>query len=153
MFSFQGTASYLPEDYIRSRHLTFAVDTFSYGIFLFELVSGRPPSFQPPGLGLRMRDILLERDTPGEWVDKLISDDITPWPNCLFFLGKDCAQSQCRKRPSMARVLSALEKLHKMPSSLALQCYYDAKKNEVRCLLVKQQKILPFSINPKSLLW
>ena len=47
--SVQGTASYLPDDYVRSRHLTAAVDTFCYGIFLFELVTAKSPSWHPPG--------------------------------------------------------------------------------------------------------
>ena len=36
--SLQGTMSYLPDDYCRSRQLTEQVDTFCYGILLFELV-------------------------------------------------------------------------------------------------------------------
>ncbi len=38
----QGTRIYLPDDYVRNNQLTAEVDTFSYGIFLFELVI---PSF------------------------------------------------------------------------------------------------------------
>ena len=37
--SLQGTMSYLPDDYVRSRQLTEQVDTFCFGIVLFELVS------------------------------------------------------------------------------------------------------------------
>ena len=36
--SLQGTMSYLPDDYCRSRQLTEQVDTFCYGMLLFELV-------------------------------------------------------------------------------------------------------------------
>ena len=36
--SVQGTKSYLPDDYCRSRQLTEQVDTFCYGMLLFELV-------------------------------------------------------------------------------------------------------------------
>ena len=36
--SLQGTMSYLPDDYCRNRQLTEQVDTFCYGMFLFELV-------------------------------------------------------------------------------------------------------------------
>ena len=43
--------AYLPIDYIRSRELCPAVDTFCYGIFMFELVCGRSPSHRPPGQG------------------------------------------------------------------------------------------------------
>lgn len=37
----KGTQAYLPEDYIRSHQLTAAVDTFCYGIFMFELVCAK----------------------------------------------------------------------------------------------------------------
>ena len=36
-----GTYSYLPDDYMRSFQLHPAVDTFCYGITLFELVTGQ----------------------------------------------------------------------------------------------------------------
>ena len=36
--SLQGTMSYLPDDYCRSHQLTTQVDTFCYGMLLFELV-------------------------------------------------------------------------------------------------------------------
>ena len=36
-----GTNSYLPDDYVRSFHLHPAVDTYCYGITLFELVTGQ----------------------------------------------------------------------------------------------------------------
>ncbi len=44
----KGTQAYLPEDYIRSHKLGPEVDTFCYGIFMFELVSARSPSMIPP---------------------------------------------------------------------------------------------------------
>ena len=53
--SVQGTAAYLPLDYVRSRHLTPAVDTFCYGIFLFELVSGKSPSWTDPKTNTTIR--------------------------------------------------------------------------------------------------
>ncbi len=37
--------AYLPDDYIRSHQLTFAVDTFCFGIFMFELVCARCTTF------------------------------------------------------------------------------------------------------------
>ena len=43
-----GTPSYLPEDFKRSAHLTYAVDTYAYGMLLFELVTGKPPNWESP---------------------------------------------------------------------------------------------------------
>lgn len=41
-----GTPSYLPDDYLRTRNLTYAVDTYSFGMVLFELVTCKLPSWQ-----------------------------------------------------------------------------------------------------------
>jgi hypothetical protein len=80
-----------------------------------------------------MRDIMLSRDDPGEWVDPAcVEMNVTLWPKCLFFLGRDCAKSNRRLRPEMMHVFNALEKLHKSPMPLALQSYYDAKSNAVQ---------------------
>ncbi len=67
----KGTQAYLPEDYIRSKELAPAVDTFCYGILMFELVCGKSPSFKPipEDPSQRIRDIMLEINTPGQWVD------------------------------------------------------------------------------------
>merc|ERR1711956_201426 len=43
-----GTDWYLPDDYRRSFDLKYAVDTFCYGMFLFDLVTGKSPSVKDP---------------------------------------------------------------------------------------------------------
>ena len=42
----QGTSWYLPDDYLRNFQLHVAVDTFCYGITLFELVTGKALFFK-----------------------------------------------------------------------------------------------------------
>lgn len=109
--SVQGTLAYLPCDYVRSRHLTPAVDTFCFGILLHELVSGKSPSFTDPATNNTMRDILLGADNlPEPWVDPAVAR-VGPWPHHLFRLGKDCARLMRRQRPDMSSVLSAMEAL------------------------------------------
>ena len=80
----KGTQVYLPLDYIRGRELCPAVDTFCFGIFMFELVCGRSPSYKPTGEGvnpegLNMREIFTDlHETEGyatkidRWVDDKI---------------------------------------------------------------------------------
>lgn len=66
----KGTQAYLPDDYMRSRELCPAVDTFCFGIFMFELVCGHSPSYVPnPSNNFKMREIMLDINVPGEWVD------------------------------------------------------------------------------------
>ena len=129
-FLFQGTAAYLPEDYCRDRQLTDGVDIFCYGLFLFELVTGKSPSFIPSMIGLRMRDIMLTCIDPEEWFDPACQEAST-WPLYLFLIGRDCTQSNRRKRAKMAKVFTSLEKLHNSPMMLTLQSYYDATSSEV----------------------
>ena len=143
--SVQGTASYLPLDYVRSRHLTLAVDTFCYGIVMFELVSGKSPSWTDPQTGKSMRDIMLDAQDPGPWIDGAPDDPPGRWPHCLFFLGRDCTKSNRRKRPEMRHVLSSVESLHQNPALRDIFMAYPKADNESESCLVSQ---LAFS-NPQ----
>ena len=118
-----GTKHYLPEDFMRHGKLTPEVDTFSFGIFLFELVSGKGPSVK---VGKStVREIMLDPDhlDPSEMVDRnygasaMLPDPMqSKWPVCLYRLGKDCTKSHRRDRPQMIKVFSALDFLYKHPS-------------------------------------
>ena len=41
--SIHGTKWYLPEDFLRTKTLTVTVDTYSFGVVLFDMVTGRSP--------------------------------------------------------------------------------------------------------------
>ena len=121
----KGTRVYLPNDYIKSGQLNVFVDTFCFGIFLLELVTGHSPAFIPrnedypsrPGDPVNphlenIRELMLESKN----LDPRLVDSTTPrtfmkWPELLFFLGKDCAHKFRQKRPAMKDVLNALERL------------------------------------------
>lgn len=124
----KGTEAYLPEDYIRSHELTPAVDTFCYGIFMFELVTAKSPSFliDRPN-NRRMREALLASEQPDQWIDPNLEKNC--WANILFYMGLDCAKKSRKARPPMREVLKALESLYGHQSSaMALQIYYDETK-------------------------
>ena len=104
-----------------------AVDTFCFGMFLFELVTGKPPSWRPSGSSETIREILLDASGPGEWVDKLTIED-SRWSDSLFVVGKDCTKELRRRRPLMSKVLSDLEQFYK---SLEIQEFQDANNREV----------------------
>ncbi|TRY79309.1 hypothetical protein TCAL_06053 [Tigriopus californicus] len=124
----KGTEAYLPEDYIRSHELTPAVDTFCYGIFMFELVTAKSPSFLIDRTrNMRMREALLGSEQPDQWLDPNLERNC--WANILFYMGLDCAKKSRRARPPMTEVLKALESLYGHQSSaMALQIYYDETK-------------------------
>lgn len=124
-----GTEFYLPNDYRRSHELTPAVDTFCFGILLFELVSGKSPSARDPSSRMYMRDSMLRASTVTNHVDPKVGHD--NWAPILFSLGKDCTRDNWRDRPSMEKVHCALEKLITMiaskPSTFVLQTFYDER--------------------------
>ena len=76
-----GTEHYLPPDFRRNKELHVAVDTYCYGIFLFELVTGKKPSWIDPTSSRRsqtMRDIMLREDSiPITYVDENL--DYSDW--------------------------------------------------------------------------
>ena len=97
--------------------------TFSFKLDSVNLAKSKNIYFI--GDNTRLRDIMLEALTPGEWVDKTPKEEVNPWPKCLFFLGRDCANANRKSRPEMSHVLFALEQLQKSPSSLAIQVQWD----------------------------
>ncbi|XP_069988358.1 uncharacterized protein [Penaeus vannamei] len=105
-----GTKPYLPADYLRSKKLSVKVDTYSYGIVLFELCTG-----------LRAYDEKRER---GKFLKELVDDtaneetlrDRNAGPELdgevfkmLFKLGRDCVKLISTKRPDMTTVFKELE--------------------------------------------
>lgn len=129
----QGTAIYLPDDYKRSRQLTVQVDTFCFGIFMFELVTGKSPSWTDPISRDNIRDMLIDAASPEPWVDKTV--DFSIWSKLLFLLGRDCTKKRRKDRPSMNKVLTALEQLSKSSFPLQLQLYYDDQNRDKKLLV------------------
>ena len=41
--SIHGTKWYLPDDFLRTKNLRVTVDTYSFGVVLFDMVTGRSP--------------------------------------------------------------------------------------------------------------
>ena len=110
------------------------MDTFCYGIFLFDLVTGRSPSFKDPKTNKHMRDIMLKKpftDPIDEYVDKNVGYNL--WAKFLFAFGKDCTNKFSKHRPKMGSVNDALESLIRgQPPPLTLQIYHDKKKDNTK---------------------
>ena len=121
-----GTEPYLPDDYKRNHELHFGVDTFCFGIFLFELATGKSPSFQKGKY--TMRDIMTMPSTKtiNDYVDPNVGMD--KWAAVFFELGKECAHKIRSRRPDMNSVKLAIERLiRNIPESMVLQQYHDER--------------------------
>ena len=151
-----GTKHYLPEDFMRNGQLGPEVDTFSYGILLFELVSGKGPSIKVGNS--TVREIMLNpnnEDLETSMVDRNYGEmEVLPdpmqskWPVCLYRLGKDCTKSRRKDRPPMSKVFSALDFLHKHPS-LQDKAIVE-KEEEESCMMVQFPAPIPTILNDEE---
>ncbi|XP_017888513.1 serine/threonine-protein kinase pelle [Ceratina calcarata] len=108
-----GTRPYLPEEFLHGRKLSTKVDTYSYGIVLFELATGLP-AYDESRLENRFlkdfidswenKDLLLLIDKKAGEKDKQVY-------NNLIVLGKWCANRMVQNRPEMDHVFKKLNDL------------------------------------------
>ncbi|KAG1670935.1 Serine/threonine-protein kinase pelle [Nymphon striatum] len=146
-----GTQYYLPEEYLRSRKLSTKVDTYSFGIVLFEIGSGLRCYEGKRSNRKPLLDVVYEnQDNISELRDKKAGEKHSDWFYQLIELGMECTSSSKKKRPEMVQVLQKLEftwqeeelkekarKISRTGQSLpsdhdlppvAVQAYYDERK-------------------------
>ena len=112
-----GTSVYLPAEYLRDRKLSPAVDTYSYGIVVLEMATGRR-AYDGKKLLIDVVDDELkagETDASREGAIKLKDSRVSnldpnpesssAWFHSLITLGTDCANKVKKKRPAMNQVL------------------------------------------------
>lgn len=115
--SIHGTSVYLPEEYLRHRILSPAVDVYSYGIVLLEMGTGKR-AFDGKRLLINRVEDQTRSLSKGEigygLKDPLLSDEsnegLKIWFELLIKLGLDCAHRIKKKRPDMGQVLSRYAK-------------------------------------------
>ncbi|XP_054002366.1 serine/threonine-protein kinase pelle isoform X3 [Hylaeus anthracinus] len=108
-----GTRPYLPEEFLHGRKLSTKVDTYSYGIVLFELATGLPAYDDS-----RLENKFL-KDFIDSWEDRylpLLIDNKAGEKdkqvyNNLMFLGKWCTNHMAQNRPEMDYVFKKLNDL------------------------------------------
>ncbi|XP_024894107.1 serine/threonine-protein kinase pelle-like isoform X2 [Temnothorax curvispinosus] len=107
-----GTRPYLPEEFLRDKKLSTKIDTYSYGIVLFEMATGlrayddsRPEKKLLGDLieAWKDKDISLLMDKKGGEENKQVYSN-------LISIGKGCSNGSAQKRPEMELVFQILNK-------------------------------------------
>ncbi|XP_063238395.1 serine/threonine-protein kinase pelle-like isoform X2 [Bacillus rossius redtenbacheri] len=117
-----GTRPYLPEEFLRSRQFSVKVDTYSFGVVLFELCTGlRAYQQDRPNKYLKEHvEGWSEAQLP-QLLDRRAPDDDHGVFLGLVMLGKCCVARQPRRRPDMVGVLRAVRELVSATEPLRLQ--------------------------------
>ncbi|XP_059614331.1 serine/threonine-protein kinase pelle [Phlebotomus argentipes] len=106
-----GTKPYLPVEFLANRSLSTKVDTFSYGVVLFELVTGlraydhkRSHKF----LTKHIMSACAENASIDQLIDKTVPADDNTKRACsmIINLGRYCTADRPEDRPEMVKVLS-----------------------------------------------
>ena len=108
-----GTRPYLPEEFLHGRKLSTKVDTYSYGIVLFELGTGLPAYDDSRLENKFLKDFIdswKDKDLPLLIDGKAGETDKQVYSN-LMVLGKWCANRMAQNRPEMDYVFKKLNDL------------------------------------------
>ncbi|XP_033338901.1 serine/threonine-protein kinase pelle isoform X1 [Megalopta genalis] len=108
-----GTRPYLPEEFLYGRKLSTKVDTYSFGIVLFELATGLPAYDDSRSENKFLKDFI------DHWhdrelhllIDKKAGEKDRQVYNNLILLGKWCANRMAQNRPEMDIVFKKLNDL------------------------------------------
>ncbi|KAK7078657.1 Interleukin-1 receptor-associated kinase 1 [Halocaridina rubra] len=105
-----GTKPYLPADYLRSKKLSVKVDTYSYGVVLFELCTGLRAYDENRKEGSKLLKELID-DTDD--IESLRDQNLRSVPDDQIFgtlstLAKECVAHKPSKRPDMKIVFDDL---------------------------------------------
>lgn len=108
-----GTRPYLPEEFLHGRKLSTKVDTYSYGIVLFELATGLSAYDDSRLENKFLKDFIdswEDKDLP-LLIDKKAGEKDKQVYNNLMVLGKWCANRMAQNRPEMDYVFKKLNDL------------------------------------------
>jgi len=108
----QGTRPYLPEEYIFGRNLSTKIDTYSYGIVLFELATGLPAYDKTRSTNKRLKEYVDSFDERNMFIikDKQAGETFTDVFTYLIRLGKWCSNKLAEDRPEMTVVYEKFKK-------------------------------------------
>lgn len=105
-----GTRPYLPDEFLRGNNFSTKVDTYSFGVVLFEIATSllphsehREEKFLKEYVVNYEGNIMDLKDKKAEGYDSCFMSIIN--------IGKMCVRKQARERPKMVKVLEDLEKV------------------------------------------
>lgn len=107
-----GTRPYLPNEFLRAKQISTKVDTYSYGVVLFEIATGlsaysdnRPNKFLYEHVENFEGDLIGLKDSkPGPDNDHYFLH--------VIHIGKACISKRARDRPEMRVVLIQMESIN-----------------------------------------
>ncbi|XP_011494581.1 PREDICTED: serine/threonine-protein kinase pelle [Ceratosolen solmsi marchali] len=107
----QGTRPYLPEEYIFGRCLSTKIDTYSYGIVLFELATGLSAYDKSRPTNKRLKEYIDNFDDSDLHLlkDKRAGEKYEEAYKYLMSLGKWCSNKLAAHRPEMSVVYEKFE--------------------------------------------
>ena len=135
-----GTQFYLPQDFLRSKKLSAKVDTYSFGVILFDLVTGKRPQTKVEVGGGReyLLDVMRESTSiPSHLVDVSWPEQARDSHLCkiLYNVGKQCTVDRAKLRPEMEDVYQNLKKAARKesssPSPYELQQRFDSLNKDI----------------------
>lgn len=108
-----GTRPYLPEEFLHERKLSTKVDTYSYGIVLFELATGLPAYDESRLENKFLKDLIdtLENKDLILLTDKKAGEKYKQVFNNFIVIGKWCSNHMAQNRPEMYDVFKKLNDL------------------------------------------
>ncbi|GLD69120.1 interleukin-1 receptor-associated kinase 1 isoform X1 [Lates japonicus] len=122
----RGTLAYLPDEYVRNRELGPAVDVFSFGVVLLEVLTGRRALEKDKKLRESYLKDLVEEvsytpsgSSAAAWRkhldQRLITGGAADPPACmqLVSLACTCLDKKRKKRPAMTEVFHKLQEIHR----------------------------------------
>ncbi|GBP32555.1 hypothetical protein EVAR_23967_1 [Eumeta japonica] len=112
-----GTRPYLPDEYLRSRCLSPAVDVFSYGVVLLETATALPAMDKNRDSQLlydHVHMVAHRGDDVGELEDPILKRMQNSNPELcrsIIAIGINCTKYARQERPSMLEIYQALDKM------------------------------------------
>ncbi|KAI3743435.1 hypothetical protein L1987_61144 [Smallanthus sonchifolius] len=113
---FAGTMTYAAPEYIETGHLSTKCDVWSYGVFLYELITGRPPldrsrprnekkllEWVKPYLDVKRLKLIIDSRLEGKYSIKSAQK--------LSFIASRCLRKDPKSRPNMSEVLEMVNQL------------------------------------------
>lgn len=130
-----GTKPYLPYDFLRYRHLSTKLDTYSYGVVLFEMATSLPAYDKNRGRDghdvgdgrnacdgrdhVYLRDYIWSFKKQKKNLLELLDKSLHPTPealdlfNTFIEIGLKCTEELAHNRPEMVEVLGSMESFNK----------------------------------------